>query len=147
MSLQYKNEERPKSQQNINSPLSLRSISSSVLIFFLSMFHSNYKHRVQYSPKSMGKIVGVGFRPTEQELVDFYLKHKLLADDSRVDVIPVIDLCHVEPSDVPGNLEKIELPNIPFVIYILLLFMSLLCECDPFVVSNRDTCKITDSIR
>ncbi|QCE02468.1 hypothetical protein DEO72_LG8g480 [Vigna unguiculata] len=54
----------------------------------------------------MGKIVGVGFRPTEQELVDFYLKHKLLADDSRVDVIPVIDLCHVEPSDVPGILAK-----------------------------------------
>ncbi|XP_027906014.1 NAC domain-containing protein 96-like [Vigna unguiculata] len=54
----------------------------------------------------MGKIVGVGFRPTEQELVDFYLKHKLLGDDSRVDVIPVIDLCHVEPSDVPGILAK-----------------------------------------
>ncbi|XP_027906703.1 NAC domain containing protein 52-like [Vigna unguiculata] len=70
------------------------------------MFHSNYKHRVQCSPKSMGKIVGVGFRPIEQELVDFYLKHKLLGDDSRVDVIPVINLCHVEPSDVPGILAK-----------------------------------------
>ncbi|XP_022631785.1 NAC domain-containing protein 71 isoform X2 [Vigna radiata var. radiata] len=70
------------------------------------MFHSTYKHRFQCSPKSMGKIVGVGFRPTEQELVDFYLKHKLLADDSRVDVIPVIDLCQVEPSDVPGILAK-----------------------------------------
>ncbi|WVZ22091.1 hypothetical protein V8G54_000635 [Vigna mungo] len=70
------------------------------------MFHSTYKQRFQCSQKSMGKIVGVGFRPTEQELVDFYLKHKLLADDSRVDVIPVIDLCHVEPSDVPGILAK-----------------------------------------
>lgn len=91
----------------------------------------------------MGKIVGVGFRPTEQELVDFYLKHKLLADDSRVDVIPVIDLCQVEPSDVPGNL-KIEVLSIPFVVFIILIFTSLLC--DPFIVSNRDTCKITDTI-
>ncbi|BAT98205.1 Protein NTM1-like 9 [Vigna angularis] len=70
------------------------------------MSHSTYKHRFQCSPKSMDKIVGVGFRPTEQELVDFYLKHKLLADDSGVDVIPVIDLCQVEPSDVPGMLAK-----------------------------------------
>ncbi|XP_068478512.1 NAC transcription factor 29-like isoform X1 [Phaseolus vulgaris] len=51
-------------------------------------------------------IVGVGFRPTEQELVDFYLKHKLLADDSRVHLIPVIDLCDVEPSDVPVILAR-----------------------------------------
>ena len=48
-------------------------------------------------------IVGLGFRPTEQELVNFYLKHKLLGDDPRVHVIPVIDLCDVEPWNVPGN--------------------------------------------
>ncbi|KAG4940071.1 hypothetical protein JHK87_043942 [Glycine soja] len=46
-------------------------------------------------------IVGLGFRPTEQELVNFYLKHKLLGDDPRVHVIPVIDLCDVEPWNVP----------------------------------------------
>ncbi|KAK7381935.1 hypothetical protein VNO80_00508 [Phaseolus coccineus] len=51
-------------------------------------------------------IVGVGFRPTEQELVDFYLRHKLLADDSRAHLIPVIDLCDVEPSDVPVILAR-----------------------------------------
>jgi len=88
-------------------------------------------------------IVGVGFRPTEQELVDFYLKHKLLADDSRVHLIPVIDLCDVEPSDVPGNL-NIKVLNTPFVIFISLIFTPLVF--DPFIVSNSDTCKITDKI-
>ncbi|KAL2336310.1 hypothetical protein Fmac_010756 [Flemingia macrophylla] len=49
--------------------------------------------------------VGIGFRPTDEELVDFYLKHKLLcSDDPRVHVIPVIDLCHVEPWQVQDML-------------------------------------------
>ncbi|KAL2336305.1 hypothetical protein Fmac_010751 [Flemingia macrophylla] len=50
-------------------------------------------------------LVGIGFRPTDEELVNFYLKHKLLrSDDPRVHVIPVIDLCHVEPWQVPDML-------------------------------------------
>ncbi|KAG5008993.1 hypothetical protein JHK87_017508 [Glycine soja] len=51
-------------------------------------------------------IVGLGFRPTEEELVDFYLKHMLLGNDPRAHVIPVIDLCDVEPWDVPVMLAK-----------------------------------------
>lgn len=47
--------------------------------------------------------VGFRFRPTDEELVDYYLKHKLLADDFPVHIIPEIDLCKVEPWDVPGN--------------------------------------------
>ncbi|KAL2336317.1 hypothetical protein Fmac_010763 [Flemingia macrophylla] len=50
-------------------------------------------------------LVGIGFRPTDEELVNFYLKHKLLCiDDPRVHVIPVIDLCQVEPWQVPDML-------------------------------------------
>jgi len=89
-------------------------------------------------------IVGFGFRPTDQELVEFYLKHKLLADDSRVHRIRVIDLCNVEPWNVPGNPNIIVLNKHPFVIFLSLIFTSLLF--DPSVVSNSDTCNITDKI-
>ena len=52
----------------------------------------------------MDDVVGFGFRPTEEELVDYYLRHRLLGDDPQVhDVIPDIDLCQVEPWDVPSN--------------------------------------------
>ncbi|XP_027334669.1 NAC domain-containing protein 89-like [Abrus precatorius] len=47
--------------------------------------------------------VGFRFRPTDEELVEFYLKHKLLHDDFPVHIIPEIDLCKVEPWDVPAK--------------------------------------------
>ncbi|CAJ1950593.1 unnamed protein product [Sphenostylis stenocarpa] len=47
--------------------------------------------------------VGFRFRPTDEELVSYYLKHKLLGDDFPVHVIPEIDLCRVEPWDVPAK--------------------------------------------
>ncbi|KAL2336318.1 hypothetical protein Fmac_010764 [Flemingia macrophylla] len=55
------------------------------------------------------KLVGLGFRPTDEELVNYYLKHKLLSDDPRVHVIPEIDLCHVEPWEVPVMLQESEI--------------------------------------
>nr|KYP39735.1 NAC domain-containing protein 69 [Cajanus cajan] len=51
-------------------------------------------------------LVGLGFRPRDDELVGFYLKHKLLSDDPRVQVIPVIDLCQVDPWHVPVMLAE-----------------------------------------
>ncbi|TKY64173.1 NTM 9 [Spatholobus suberectus] len=44
--------------------------------------------------------VGFRFRPTDEELVNYYLKHKSLGDDFPVHIIPEIDLCSVEPWDV-----------------------------------------------
>ncbi|KAL2575415.1 hypothetical protein AAZV13_16G014500 [Glycine max] len=52
----------------------------------------------------MDDIVGYGFRPTDEELVKFYLKHKLLDDDPCVHFILDVDLCEVEPWDLPCNL-------------------------------------------
>ncbi|XP_057431632.1 protein NTM1-like 9 [Lotus japonicus] len=48
--------------------------------------------------------VGFRFKPTDQELVDHYLKHKLQGDDSDslVAKIPVLNLCKVEPWDIPA---------------------------------------------
>jgi len=57
------------------------------------------------------KIVGCGFRPTEVELVDFWLKYKLL-DDPRARIMKEIDLCDVEPWEVPGNDLKLNSPCI-----------------------------------
>ncbi|KOM38234.1 hypothetical protein LR48_Vigan03g161600 [Vigna angularis] len=56
------------------------------------------------------EIVGYGFRPTDEELVHFYLKHKLLDDDPRVHVMTDIDLCDVEPWEVPEMLAKSVIP-------------------------------------
>ncbi|XP_027907831.1 NAC domain-containing protein 62-like isoform X3 [Vigna unguiculata] len=56
------------------------------------------------------RIVGLGFRPTDEELVDFYLKHRLLGDDPRVRVMTDIDLCDVEPWEVPVMLAKSVIP-------------------------------------
>ncbi|KAK7294564.1 hypothetical protein RJT34_17453 [Clitoria ternatea] len=44
--------------------------------------------------------VGFRFHPTDEELVNYYLRRKLLADDFPVLIIPEIDLCKVEPWDV-----------------------------------------------
>ncbi|KAK7275464.1 hypothetical protein RIF29_16581 [Crotalaria pallida] len=58
------------------------------------------------SPASMEQTVPVGYRfhPTDEELVDHYLKHKLLGHDSMVhNIIAEVDLCKFEPSDLPGK--------------------------------------------
>ncbi|KAL2336314.1 hypothetical protein Fmac_010760 [Flemingia macrophylla] len=55
------------------------------------------------------KLVGLGFRPTDEELVNYYLKHKLLNDDPSVHVIPEVDLCQVEPWQVPVMLKESEI--------------------------------------
>ncbi|KAL2336316.1 hypothetical protein Fmac_010762 [Flemingia macrophylla] len=56
------------------------------------------------------KLVGLRFLPTEEELVNYYLKHKLLNDDPLVNVIPEIDPCKVEPWEVPVMLKESEIP-------------------------------------
>lgn len=47
--------------------------------------------------------VGFRFRPTDEELVGHYLKHKLLGNDSMVhNIIAEVDVCMFEPWDLPG---------------------------------------------
>ncbi|KAK4268971.1 hypothetical protein QN277_022188 [Acacia crassicarpa] len=46
--------------------------------------------------------VGYRFHPTDEELVDHYLRHKLLADDPSIhNTISEIDICNFEPWDLP----------------------------------------------
>jgi len=86
--------------------------------------------------------VGFRFRPTDEELVNYYLKHKLLGDDFSVQVIPEIDLCRVEPWDVPGNANTKHYHTFHHdaIKPITLLF-------DSFLVSISYASKISDKIR
>ncbi|XP_034708718.1 NAC domain-containing protein 62-like isoform X1 [Vitis riparia] len=45
--------------------------------------------------------VGCGFRPTDEELVNHYLKLKTQGKDSEVQIIPVVDVCKSEPWELP----------------------------------------------
>ena len=47
--------------------------------------------------------VGFRFHPTKEELVNHYLRKKILGHDDFNDVIPEIDICSCEPWDLPGN--------------------------------------------
>ena len=46
--------------------------------------------------------VGFRFQPTDEELVGHYLKHKLMGDNSLVEIIAEVDVCKHEPWDLPG---------------------------------------------
>ncbi|KAK7338179.1 hypothetical protein VNO77_18781 [Canavalia gladiata] len=47
-------------------------------------------------------LVGYRFRPTDEELVDHYLKYKLLGHDYMVHNIAEVDVCKYEPWDLPA---------------------------------------------
>ncbi|ONI23732.1 hypothetical protein PRUPE_2G204700 [Prunus persica] len=54
---------------------------------------------------------GFRFRPTEEELVNYYLRKKKQDKDFKVDhIIPEIDICKYEPWELPGLFTEPESP-------------------------------------
>ncbi|KAL3730102.1 hypothetical protein ACJRO7_027151 [Eucalyptus globulus] len=50
--------------------------------------------------------VGYGFRPTDEELVDHYLKLKVLGITGDVCIIPEVDICKWDPWELPKKFEE-----------------------------------------
>ena len=59
--------------------------------------------------------VGFRFLPTDEELVSHYLRLKMEGNDSRVHVIPEVNVCKWEPSDLPSMYCIILLTQVPKV--------------------------------
>ena len=50
---------------------------------------------------------GFRFRPTDDELVGYYLKRKVDGLGTELDLIPVVQLYKYDPWDLPGNAARI----------------------------------------
>ncbi|XP_051227882.1 NAC transcription factor NAM-2 [Lolium perenne] len=60
--------------------------------------------RVPAGPAGHGGLpIGFRFRPTDEELVLHYLRRKAFACPLPADIIPVVDLARIHPSDLPGD--------------------------------------------
>lgn len=46
---------------------------------------------------------GFRFHPTEEELLDFYLKNMVVGKKLRFDVIGFLNIYHHDPRELPGN--------------------------------------------
>ncbi|CAA0836012.1 NAC domain-containing protein 89 [Striga hermonthica] len=53
--------------------------------------------------EASSKFPGFRFSPSDEELLQYYLKMKLQGSDKSVEVIPEVDICKHEPWDLPAQ--------------------------------------------
>lgn len=61
---------------------------------------------------------GFRFHPTEEELVEFYLRRKVEGKRFNVELITFLDLYRYDPWELPGNYQYIYLPLFLGILYI-----------------------------
>lgn len=80
----------------------------------------------------MGLPPGFRFHPTDEELVNYYLKRKIHGLKIELEIIPEVDLYKCEPWDLAG------LPKEITTILIILRHISLLLMFSDFLGSVRE---------
>lgn len=63
---------------------------------------------------------GFRFHPTEEELLQYYLRKKVSFDKIDLDVIRDVDLNKLEPWDIQGTIILIHSISFPLTLYLLI---------------------------
>lgn len=66
---------------------------------------ANTKDQEQMNPEF--ELPGFRFHPTEEELLEFYLKSVVFGKRQRFDIIGFLNIYHHDPWDLPGKLSLI----------------------------------------
>lgn len=104
------------------------------------------KGRREKKMSPVGLPPGFRFHPTDEELVNYYLKRKINGQEIELDIIPEVDLYKCEPWELAGFLLPFNnpsiLPNTLFLIFVTHPFIYLYWLAHShFFLSHRNTFK------
>lgn len=82
--------------------------------------HSTNQHKMDKTTSELG-LPGFRFHPTEEELLDFYLRKMVLGRKQCLNIIGFLNIYHHEPWDLPGNFILLFLRIFSFPLFLFLL--------------------------
>lgn len=65
-------------------------------------YYCKHRHKMNKTTSELG-LPGFRFHPTEEELLDFYLRRMVLGKKQCLSIIGFLNIYHHEPWDLPGN--------------------------------------------